>query len=233
MSYLQIHRAQISVLRSLRKSKSARYTDLIIPTGLESDVFKFHLRKLITMGFIKKNKEQFYSLTKLGKEFANNLDDEKRTIQKQPKLSLLFLVESNDKKHFLFQQRKRQPYYDYWGLLSGPVQWGEDFIDTAQQEFEKQTGLTAEYEICTFIRQRDYLKDPVELLEDKLFIVVKAFNVGGSIQNTWKGGYNKWMSLDELELVENYFSATRESIRLAQGNEKFSNFSISYDTSDY
>ena len=233
MSHVDIHRAQISILRSLRKSSHSRYTDLRVPTGLESDVFKFHLRKLISLGYITKTSPQYYTLTPLGKEFANNLDDEKRTLQKQPKLSLLFIAESPDKIRFLFQQRKRHPFYDYWGLLSGPAQWGVDFLDTAKTEFEKQTGLTAEYEVSSFLRQRDYSADPSEILEDKLFVVVKVSNVTGPLTNAWGGGRNEWMTLEELESCQKFFPSTRKSIEHIQSSGTYYSDTIVYQKTDY
>jgi DNA-binding HxlR family transcriptional regulator len=41
-----MHRFEVSILRTLRWSDTARFSDLMRPTGLSSDVFKFHLRKL-------------------------------------------------------------------------------------------------------------------------------------------------------------------------------------------
>jgi|JI6StandDraft_1071083.scaffolds.fasta_scaffold213978_1 predicted transcriptional regulator/ADP-ribose pyrophosphatase YjhB (NUDIX family) len=233
MTQPDIHRAQMSILRSLRKSNRCRYTDLRLPTGLDSDVFKFHLRKLISLGLITKDESQHYMLTPSGKEFANNLDDGKRTIQKQPKLSILFFAESADKKQYLFQQRKRHPFYNYWGLLSGPAKWGVDFLETARHEFEKQTGTTAEYEVSTFIRQCDYATDSKEVLEDKLFVVVKVTAAKGEIKNIWTGGYNRWMTLDELESCEKYFTATRKSIEHVTQQDAYSSIAVDYQIDEY
>src|SRR5687768_2274785 len=87
-----LHRSQISILDTLRHTTEASFSVLMRPTGMQSDTFKFHIRKLLQSGYVEKTSSGVYTLTAVGKEYANDLDDTQRTVQKQPKLSLAIIV---------------------------------------------------------------------------------------------------------------------------------------------
>jgi len=216
MASQELHRAQLSILRTLRHAPAARYSELLRPTGLESDAFKFHLRKLVRQNYVYKSESGAYELTPSGKEFANNLSKTDRAVQKQPKLSVVIVAmrETDGTTEYLFQQRLRNPFYDFWGCLSGPVQWGESFELAARREFEKQTGLTAQYTVRSFYRETDRALETDVLLEDKLYVIVIATDVQGEIANTWQKGFNTWMTLAELQGKAKYFASTSEFIQM-------------------
>jgi predicted transcriptional regulator/ADP-ribose pyrophosphatase YjhB (NUDIX family) len=232
---IEIHPAQLSILRTLRHLKSARYTDLRHPTALDSDIFKFHLRKLVNQKFIEKQSNGDYLLTIKGKEFANNLSKIKPTIQKQPKLSVAIVArkQTSNGRLYLFQKRYRNPFYGYWSTITGPVQWGQPFEETAKYEFEKQTGLSATYEVKFFHRKTDFNEATGEILEDKLFAVLEAKDLKGLIDNKWSGGLNAWMSLDELEKQHKHFNSLRDLISALNQGKKYSCEKAFYSESDY
>jgi predicted transcriptional regulator len=234
-SVKELHKAQISILSNLRHSQTARYSILMRPTGLESDVFKFHLKKLVHQKFIDKNEQGEYVLTPSGKEFANNLSKVAPTVQKQPKLSVAIIASKKmkNKKVYLFQERRRNPFYGFWGCLTGPVQWGQPFKETARYEFEKQTGLKAEYGVKSFHRKTDINEMTGEILEDKLFAIVEASNIKGEIDNKWSGGFNAWTTLDELENQEKYFKSSRDLVNLLESNNSYSSENAFYSDIDY
>lgn len=230
-----MHSAQASILHTLRHVRSARYTDLRLPTGLDSDVFKFHINKLVGMGYIRKLNSTTYELTAVGKEFANNLSKERATIQKQPKLSVAIIATRDfdgTVKH-LFQQRLRSPYYGFWGCLTGPVQWGGSIETTAQHEFEKQTGMTADYTVQAFYRKTDSTQEVDGILEDKLFAVVEAVWATGEITNSWGGGFNAWMTLDELQKQEKHFASTYDFAEMLENKEHYRSQTYRYTLDEY
>lgn len=232
---MEMHAAQVSVLRTLRHVQSARYTDLRLPTGLESDAFKFHLNKLVSTGYATKLGSGEYVLTANGKEFANNLSDLRPSIQKQPKLSVAIIAARSidGEKKYLLQQRRRNPYYDFWGCITGPVQWGESIESTAKHEFEKQTGMTACYKVKAFSRQTDFAAETNDLLEDKLFAVVEATGVTGEITNAWQKGFNAWMKLDDLRKQKKYFAPVYDFIEMLENDEHYRSQKCRYVRDEY
>lgn len=211
-----LHAAQINILYELRHTKSARYRDVLHASGLENDGFRFHLNTLLKCQYIKKNSMGGYALTPAGKEFANNLNKTARTPLKQPKLSLALVItrKIDGSTQYLLQQRKRQPYYNFWGHISGPVVWDEEPEKTASTELYKQTGLYAECKVWSFFRQRDYINNRVR--EDKQFIILHSQDPEGKIKS-WRGGISKWMTIEELQLQPLFFPETLTMATMSAG----------------
>jgi hypothetical protein len=231
-----LHKAQISILYALRHTQSARYSQLMQPTGLESDVFKFHVRKLVHYRLVEKLSDGSYHLTAQGKEVANNINGSTQSIQKQPKLSVLLVVSRQNtagQTEYLLHQRLRNPFFHYWGFLSGPIAWGEPAEHAAQRELQKQTGLEAQFTVHGFYRQRDFIAGSTQLLEDKLFTVVCAQNPSGELGNTWKGGASKWLTKQEIALLPHLFAATLSMIAMIQNGETYAAYDSQLPPQDY
>ena len=231
---LPLHPSRLQVLYALRHAPHARYTDLMRATGLESDVFKFHLRALTQNMLVRKNNDGTYSLTTKGKEFANNLDETSGQRDRSPKLSMIIIASSkkDDEDVYLFHQRHRNPFYGYWGFLSGPVIWGRSIEDSAKGEFLKQTGLSAMFRVYGFCRVRDYLAPDSALIEDKLFAIVIASVEQDKLQ-AWHGGANQWMTPSELAHQSKYFKMTENIFNhIEQGSSYFELDNI-YSPDDY
>jgi predicted transcriptional regulator len=230
MSTPKLHRAQIAILRRARRSENMRYSDLLKASNVDNDSFKFHLKTLVDSTVLTKNEHGLYSLSPTGKEFANNLDREKRTEQKQPKLSVVIIVKNGDK--YLFQKRLRNPFWGHWGFLSGPVRWGVEPETAAAAELKKQAGLKAEFEVKGFLRKRDYSAEE-NLLEDKQFIVVQAIEVKGKISSDWSGGENAWMTVEEVMSHEQYFSDTVEILAMLKNCRVYKSITTTYSPGQY
>jgi len=113
------------------------------------------------------------------------------------------------------------------------VRWGESFEAAAGREFKKQTGLTAKYTVKGFFRKTDYTIDPTELLEDKLFVVIEASNVHGTLANAWPNGFNAWLTLDELRLEEKIFGSTYTLIEMIERGTYYQAQEAHYLPSEY
>ncbi|HSX28752.1 MAG TPA: NUDIX domain-containing protein [Candidatus Saccharimonadales bacterium] len=236
MSSAVLHKAQMAILYALRHTNAARFSELMRPTGLQSDAFKFHVRKLVTLGYVEKMPSGAYTLTASGKEFANNLDKHKRAIQQQPKLSAyLVITRAGDGgvPQYLFQKRLRNPFYGFWGCMSGPVRWGEEPEETAARELHKQTGLTATFSVAAFCRTKDYEIQTGTLLEDKLFVILMAHDVRGDPANTWAGGRSTWMTLDELHAEPHHFAMTDKVIAMVREGKTYASETVRYDAAAY
>lgn len=232
----QLHPIQFSILATLRRVRSASYSALMRPTGMLSDAFKFHIRKLVKLGLIVKEATGEYSLSSTGKEFANKLNDADLSMRYQPKLSILIIAEretKEDEQVFLFQKRLRQPFYDFWGLVGGPVLWTESIEDSAARELTKQTGLQATFTIKSFWRKRDYDRRSGASLEDKLFAILEAADITGKLSNEWTGGLNHWMTLPEFQSQPERFAETIEMIELTQKGIPYNEFIARYTDEQY
>lgn len=236
MKSQQLHKVEVSILYSLRQAPSARFSELMRPTGLASDTFKFHLRSLVKAGWVEKTPAGVYRLTTSGKEYANNLDEVRRGPQKQPKLSVRLVIPEPNAKgvpRYLFQKRLRNPYFDFWACIGGAVQWGEDFEATAARELTKQTGLTATFKVRAFYRKADYRAGTHDLLEDKLFVVVEATKLRGQLLNDWHGGFNQWMTIEEFKQQPKRFESAYEIIEMVRDKKTYLSRQPHYQPDDY
>lgn len=235
MSYeANIHETQVLIMRHLLFSPSAGFAELQKNTGLTSDHFTFHIKKLLETGYVEKHAGK-YSLTQRGKEYANRLDTDENEIEKQPKVSVVLVVERQvgERREFLCQQRLKQPYYGFWGRLGGKVRWGESFEEAAQRELKEETGLEAEFVYKLLFRKRDYKKESGELLEDKAFVIMYTNDAHGELMVDFEGGHNEWLTQEEFVAKDKTFESAREFIKLVDNNVPYYSKTYTYDDTEY
>ena len=98
----KVHNAQIKILRELLFLPAAHFVALQRATGLDSDHVKFHIKRLVALGYVTKTADG-YMLSIKGKEYANKLDTDAGVIERQPKVAVLLVVERqhHGKKQYL------------------------------------------------------------------------------------------------------------------------------------
>ncbi|PIZ56938.1 hypothetical protein COY23_02160, partial [bacterium (Candidatus Torokbacteria) CG_4_10_14_0_2_um_filter_35_8] len=161
------HFIQMLILRELLFNPYSRFTDLNI-SGLTSDHFTYHVRTLTRKGYVRKERGK-YILTAKGKEFSNQMNTDKVLIEKQPKVSVIVIVEKQIKgvNYFLAQTRLKEPFYSCRGFISGKVRFGETILRAARRELLEETGLIANLKFKFLLHEHVYSQKG-NLLEDKL-----------------------------------------------------------------
>ncbi len=213
------HPVQLEILRALLFAPSLSFSKLNT-VGLGSDHFTFHLQRLVETGYIQKNTTG-YSLTPIGKEFANRMDTFTATVEKQAKLAAKPVVvkQEHGKTLYLAQQRLKQPYFGLWGFPGGKVKWGETVQAAAQRELQEETGITT---------------DTHSLLEDKFFYVFRVENPTGTFIETQEGHRNAWLTKQELYALP-IFAGVTEIIDIVESSSplRFIEHDYFYDPSQY
>lgn len=229
------HAAQVAILRHLLFKPQAGFAELQKEANLTSDHFNFHIKKLVDEGYVEKLAKG-YRLTHKGKEYANRMDTDENEIEKQPKVSVAITLERrNDKgeREFLFQQRKKNPYYDFWGRVGGKIRWGESVLEAAKRELKEETGLEAEFEQRLLYHKRDFNKATGKLLEDKIFFCVYATEYTGEFIQEFEGGVNRWMTVEEFHEKPKRFTSVDEFMELMEKGEPFAEREFYYEESEY
>lgn len=196
---VNVHDAQIVILRELLFHPSANFAQMQKITEMTSDHFNFHIQKLVELGLVEKTGRGQYALTSRGKEYANKLDTDRNTIERQPKTAVILAIEREERgeRLFLLQERLKQPYYGFSGYPTGKIRWGETIIQTAERELMEETGLMADHRIAGVYHELAYQQETGEQLEDKVFFVIHCTGVHGELVAEFEGGRNAWMTPEE------------------------------------
>jgi ADP-ribose pyrophosphatase YjhB (NUDIX family) len=218
-----IHEAQTSILRELLFLPAAGFAELQKPTGLTSDHFTFHINRLVALGLVERVQRGKYRLTPKGKEYANRLDTDNNTVERQPKSAVLLAIERpyQGQTQYLFQERLKQPYYGFWGVPSGKLRWGETILEGAARELMEEAGLTAQLEIAGVYHEHVFQQESGELLEDKIFFVVHCTEPEGEMIEAFEGGRNAWMTFEEASRQEKIFNSFAVEIDILKRNKVF------------
>ena len=204
---VDIHSAQTAILRDLLFHPSANFATLQKSTGLDSDHFKFHIKRLLELGYVEKTPDSHYTLTIKGKEYSNKLDTDSNTMERQTKTAaLLVIVRENDgAMEVLVQERLKQPFFGFWGRPTGKIRWGETIVEGAKRELLEETGLTADCEVKGIYHKIDKQTESGELLEDKIFYAVLCTNTQGELMENFEGGRNAWMTVTDIKKLPKKF----------------------------
>ncbi len=212
---VKVHAAQTSILRELLFHPEAGYAKMQKPTGLASDHFNFHIARLVELGLVEKVSRGTYRLTAKGKEYANRLDTDNNTIERQPKTAVILGLERTNAKgetEYLFQERLKNPYFGYWGLPSGKLRWGETIVECAIRESLEETGLSADFTVVGVYHEQVKSAETGDMLEDKIFFVTRGINTTGTLQTDFEGGHNEWMTFDMAFKKDKKFESFKEEI---------------------
>lgn len=213
---MKIHDAQTKILRELLFRPAAGYSALQKPTGLASDHFNFHIARLVELGLVEKVARGQYRLTPRGKEYANRLDTDNNTIERQPKVAVILALERNrsGQLEYVFQERLKNPYFGFWGLPSGKVRWGETITETAARESLEETGLSADFTVAGVYHEHVRQAESGEILEDKVFFVCRGTNVHGNLTAEFEGGHNEWMTFENASKKPKKFDSFAHEIEI-------------------
>ncbi len=183
-----IHPIQAKILCGLLFKKSAKFSDLN-GNKVSTDRFSFHLKQLQDWKLITKSNDGFYQLTTMGKEYANRFDTDKNEIERQAKIGVVIMCmrRNKNKLEYLVQKRLKQPYFGFWGSITGKVKWGETIYEAATRELKEETGLSGDLELVGIKHKLDYSVKDENLLEDKYFYVFKVTKLHGSFIKNFEG----------------------------------------------
>jgi len=216
---VKIHEAQTAILRELLFVPAASFSELQKKTNLESDHFKFHIARLVEVGYVEKRSDRGYVLTVSGKEYANKLDTDQNAIERQPKSAVIIVLEDGDL--VLIQERLKHPYFGFWGYPGGKIRWGETILTAAARELKEETGLEADLQYRGVYHEHVRSAETGEILEDKIFHIVSAHSPSGDLFENFEGGRNAWMSFAKLATVEKKYTSTDIETKIGLGEDSF------------
>ena len=232
---VKIHDAQTNILRELLFRPDAGYSELQQQTGLSSDHFNFHIARLVELGLVEKIARGTYRLTSRGKEYANRLDTDHNTIERQPKSAVIIGLtrEQNGETQYLFQERRKNPYYGFWGLPSGKIRWGETIVETAARETLEETGLHANFTVKSVYHEHVMEQESGLVIEDKIFFIVRGENVHDTLITDFEGGHNEWRTLESILKEDKKYATVIKEVELLSAKDWLFEQTITYSNQEF
>jgi|GEM_PF-3255103 len=126
------------------------YTELYKALNLRSNLFDYHLGKLLGKGLVEKRSK--YKLTSLGQSLVTYLD-----IEKQPIVAVVLAIFNEGK--IVLIKREKHAFKDHWALPGGKIQFGETVEESVERICKKETGLQ--------LKHAKYLSTIQELVKEK------------------------------------------------------------------
>ncbi len=133
------HHVQKHILQVLNFQEFAKFSQMR-PKNTDSNLYSYHLNKLISFGFITKT-EAGYTLSHKGLQYVEYASGSSMKIRKQPKITVSVLLKFIDGS-ILLTKRSKQPYINYYGLPLGKIH-SEDggILESARRELFEKTGV--------------------------------------------------------------------------------------------
>jgi ADP-ribose pyrophosphatase YjhB (NUDIX family) len=193
-----MHPIQLQILRKLLFSEGIRFSDLKPDTEMENNQFDFHLDQLITNNYIKKT-DSIYTLTTVGKEFANRMDTANLSIKPQAKISVLLCCRRKQKGkiQYLIYTRLKHPFYGCQGFFSGKVAYGEFVMEAAKRELKEESNLEGTPRAIGVVHYRVFDKNSRDIIEDKFMYACLVEDPKGELIGDQEGKY-EWVNEDEV-----------------------------------
>jgi ADP-ribose pyrophosphatase YjhB (NUDIX family) len=170
------HYIQRKIMAELLLADTKRYKELK-PKNIESNLFLYHMRELIKMGYVEKRGSGVYALSRKGGQYADrsNLSSLKNRVQ--PKQISILMVRA-PKDRWLLLNRTHKPFLGYVGFPSGKIHFGEMLSEAAHRELEEKAGLSTDLTLRGNIHMRFFDTNTRVIVSD-----INAYVWSGKVQN--------------------------------------------------
>ncbi len=137
-----MHPIRRQILSNLILARELPFSKLK-PQDIESNIFMYHLKLLISEGLVKKHVSKKYALTNEGIRLAGGLSWKTFDTRIQPRIVTMIICK-NSKGQLLLFKSKRQPALDLVGFPFGKLHLGESVKSAALRELEEKAGINAD-----------------------------------------------------------------------------------------
>jgi 8-oxo-dGTP pyrophosphatase MutT (NUDIX family) len=135
-----MHWIQFHILDQLIHASSRRFSELR-PDSVESNLFQWHLKQVIKLGYVEKLSDGTgYRLSAKGLYYADRLSETLRTERVQPKIITIVALHNPDGR-FLLHSKHRQPYISMAQFPAGKVHNDESLHQAAEREMVEKLGV--------------------------------------------------------------------------------------------
>jgi len=150
---------------------------------------------------VEKNNSGKYQLTEEGKKLSAFIEGDTGTRAEFPTLSIVLLVKNGEK--WLCQKRLKEPFYGYWGFVSGKINFGQNLFECATRDLLEEAGLHATNWKMKALEQVKTYQDGKLLYHHYLFHLYTE-NSTGTLKTKTHKAEHEWITLDEYKKRETF-----------------------------
>ncbi|MBW2967256.1 NUDIX domain-containing protein [Candidatus Woesearchaeota archaeon] len=193
------HPMQRGIVLKLIHSPGATFTELLADER-DSNKFAYHLGKLDALGLIVKSDGK-YTLSEEGKKLSSFIEGDTGEKAAFPTFNHVLICKDGDK--ILVQKRLKEPFYGYWGLISGKINYGWNVEECALRDIEEETGLVAGKAELVGMNQTKTYEDG-KLLHHHIMFYVRLSDFSGTLISKTHKGENRWVEFSEYLKLERF-----------------------------
>lgn len=138
------HHIQRSIVYKLALSSALRFSELK-PDDIENKLFTYHLKKVVSAGFVEKTSEGLYELTPEGRRLGIHAVENGQALVDQAYSVLFLAIRRKSDSAWLLCKRKSHPLINRFGFMHCIPTALEDASVTAQKECLNKSGVHAEF----------------------------------------------------------------------------------------
>lgn len=139
------HHIQRAIVYKLAFAEALRFSDLL-PRDIENKVFNYHLKKVISSGYVVKNQDKLYELTPAG-QLIWRMSQKKSNHLDRAYSTLLLAMQREEDGAWLLYKRLTHPLLGRTGFMHAKPSPDSTAPELAAQVLREQTGLLGKFVI--------------------------------------------------------------------------------------
>ena len=138
------HHLQRSIVYRLALAHGLRFSELK-PDTIDNKLFTYHLKKVVSAGYVAKTADGLYELTPEGRRLGIRVLDKQQALIDRAESVLFLVIRRKRDGAWLFYRRKVHPLIDKVGFMHCTPNALEDSTVTAHNACKEMTGLDCQF----------------------------------------------------------------------------------------
>lgn len=140
------HHIQKTIVYRLAFAEGLRFSELK-PESLENKLFDYHLKKVVSAGFVEKSDDGTYRLTAEGRRLGKRIMDKQLAAADKAEPVLFLAVRRASDKAWLLYRRMTHPLLDRVGFMHALPNAEQSVLEVAHDTCLEKTGINANFRV--------------------------------------------------------------------------------------
>jgi hypothetical protein len=164
------HHIGRTIVYRLAFADRMRFSELQ-PDAVENKLFSYHLKKVVSSGYVQKNDDGTYSLTPEGRRLGIRVLDSQMSAVDRADSVLFLAIRRQGDKAWLLYRRKTHPLINRVGFMHASPIAAESTAQTATRVCLDKTGIAASFTVLGSGYFRVFEQDKLESFTHFTFLV--------------------------------------------------------------